>query len=72
MPSVVIFYAQVIIVRDCESKRGWLIIHHGKGDEKPVVFNGTASKQASVTKYMASRSGAKQNDPAFRSATAPG
>jgi site-specific recombinase XerD len=33
-------------MRDYESKRGQLIIHHGRGDKKSVVFLGVASKQA--------------------------
>ena len=37
-------------MRDYESKRGQLIIHHGKGDKKRVVFLGIASKQISIGK----------------------
>jgi len=51
-------------MRDYEPKRGQMIIHHGKGDKKRVVFVGTAAKQA-LWKYLASRPGAKQDDPLF-------
>ena len=33
-------------MRDYEPKRGQMIIHHGKGDKKRVVFVGSAAKQA--------------------------
>lgn len=55
-------------MRDYEPKRGQLIIHHGKGDKKRVVFLGAASKQA-LWKYLASRPGAKQDDPVFTTRT---
>ena len=51
-------------MRDYEPKRGQLIIHHGKGDKKRVVFLGTAAKQG-VWHYLATRAGAKQDDPLF-------
>ncbi len=53
-----------LTLRDYEPKRGQMIIHHGKGDKKRVVFLGTAAKQA-LWKYLASRPGAKQDDPLF-------
>ena len=49
---------------DYEPKRGQLIIHHGKGDKKRVVFLGTAAKQG-LWRYLATRPGAKQDDPLF-------
>ncbi len=51
-------------MRDYEPKRGQLIIHHGKGDKKRVVFLGSAAKQG-VWRYLATRPGAKQDDPLF-------
>ncbi len=51
-------------MRDYEPKRGQLIIHHGKGDKKRVVFLGAAAKQG-VWRYLATRPGAKQDDPLF-------
>ena len=51
-------------LRDYEPKRGQLIIHHGKGDKKRVVFLGTAAKQG-LWRYLATRPGAKQDDPLF-------
>ena len=51
-------------MRDYEPKRGQLIIHHGKGDKKRVVFLGTAAKQG-LWRYLATRPGAKLDDPIF-------
>jgi integrase/recombinase XerD len=51
-------------MRDYEPKRGQLIIHHGKGDKKRVVFLGSAAKQG-VWRYLATRPGARQDDPLF-------
>jgi len=51
-------------MRDYEPKRGQLIIHHGKGDKKRVVFLGSAAKQG-LWRYLATRPGTKQDDPLF-------
>jgi integrase/recombinase XerD len=51
-------------LRDYEPKRGQLIIHHGKGDKKRVVFLGTAVKQG-LWRYLVTRPGTKQDDPLF-------
>lgn len=51
-------------MRDYEPKRGQLIIHHGKGDKKRVVFLGSAARQG-VWRYLATRPAAKQDDPLF-------
>jgi len=51
-------------LRDYEPKRGQLIIHHGKGDKKRVVFLGTAAKQG-LWRYLATRPAAKQDAPLF-------
>jgi site-specific recombinase XerD len=45
-------------MRDYEPKRGQLIIHHGKGDKKRVVFLGSAAKQG-VWRYLATLPGAR-------------
>ena len=50
-------------IRDYEPKRGQLIIHHGKGDKKRVVFLGSAAKQGGAT-WPPGR-GARQDDPLF-------
>jgi site-specific recombinase XerD len=51
-------------LRDYEPKQGQLIIHHGKGDKKWVVFFGSAAKQG-LWRYLATRPGARQDDPLF-------
>ena len=51
-------------MRDYEPKRGQMIIHHGKGDKSASFSWGSGAKEA-LWKYLASRPGAKQDDPLF-------
>lgn len=53
-------------IRDYNDKNGEIYVRHGKGDKERTVIAGAHARKA-LWRYLASRPGAKQNEPLFSS-----
>jgi integrase/recombinase XerD len=51
-------------VGDYDRKRGQLVIQHGKGDKKRVIYVGETARQA-IWRYLATRGSLLPGDPLF-------